>query len=119
MIEFEEYLSKAEQQAVRAMLKEVIKRGYMVSINCGEEVTVKAKLGRPIDDLLCGVGWTGEDSFTVYTSNKERIGSFYALYQRSDARDEVFHDYSYRVATPGAKEIMEEIWKIAGRDHSL
>lgn len=88
-----QYATPGEARAARKLVKAALAAGYMVSVNDGEEWTVKQSTNaREIIDALCT---TGEDMLRLRDpADGATIGSFWLIYGNDPSGDELISDHS-------------------------
>jgi len=88
-----QYATAGEGRAARKLIRAALAQGYAVSVNDGEETTVRrSKREREIIDALCT---TGEDYVILHLPDSgERAGSFYLVYGNDDDGSELIADHT-------------------------
>ncbi len=76
------YASADEAKVARKLVKHLIKQGLTISVNDGEETTVKrsTKAKQVIDALAT----TGEDTLIIHTKGLRRVGTIYMIYNNGE-----------------------------------
>ena len=86
------YATTGEARAARKLIKAALARELSVSVNDGEETTIKrSRKYREIVDALCT---TGEDYLIVYAPTGDRVGSFYLVYGNAADGSELIADHT-------------------------
>jgi hypothetical protein len=90
MIKTLEYASKEEARACRKLISLALSKGYLISVNDGEEWTVKkSNKASEILEALCS---TGQDTLLFRDAEGNRLGVFDLVWGNSD--EELVADYS-------------------------
>lgn len=89
--DLERFATKGEATAVKRLVRIVLERGYMVSINDGEEWTVNLSTDR--NEILSALATTGEDILRLYKDG-ERAGSLWLVYGNAEDGRELIADHS-------------------------
>ena len=90
-ISLDQYASRDEATYARKLVDVILARGYTISVNDGEEWTVKRSTDKYA--ILAAMATAGEDSLAVRTMDGEKVGTFFLVYQ-DGAGDEVISDCS-------------------------
>jgi hypothetical protein len=89
--DLERFATKGEAEVVKRLVRIVLERGYMVSINDGEEWTVTLSTDR--NEILSALATTGEDIVRLYKDG-ERAGSLWLVYGNAEDGSELIADHS-------------------------
>lgn len=89
--DLERFATKDEVAVVKRLVRIILERGYMVSINDGEDWTVNLSTDR--NEILSALGTTGEDIIRLY-KNGERAGSIWLVFGNADDGSELIADHS-------------------------
>jgi hypothetical protein len=93
MLSLDHYASKDEATTVRRLIGHALAQDWTVSVNDGEEWTVK-KANDPAE-ILAALATTGEDSLRFRDSEGNAVGTMYLIYQGGDSPgDEVVNDHT-------------------------
>lgn len=95
-ISLDKYAGKEEAAVARRLVRKALEAGYTVSVNDGEEWTVKKSTNR--DEILAALATTGEDSIRIRNAEGEKIGTLYLVYQDGPG-DELIADFTDNPAT--------------------
>ena len=99
-----EYATKGEAAVARRLVKALLARELSVSVNDGEEWTVKkSRVYRAIVDALCT---TGEDYLRAYAPTGDCLGGFYLVWDNADDGSELISDHT-------ANDFCERLARIA------
>jgi hypothetical protein len=89
---FMRYTQPGERRVARALINAALDKGYTVSVNDGEEWTVRRSSNlREITDALAT---TGEDFIRFYDGDKS-VGTFNLIWGNDETGAELISDYSY------------------------
>jgi hypothetical protein len=102
-IDLDRYAGKEEAVVARRLVRKALKLGYTVSVNDGEEWTVKKSSDRMT--ILCALASTGEDFLKFRNADGEAIGTMMLVYQNGPG-DELIADYS-------ANDAMDRLFALA------
>lgn len=91
VIDLERFATKGEVTVVKRLVRIVLERGYIVSINDGEEWTVNLSTDRK--EILSALGTTGEDTIRLYKDG-EWAGSIWLVYGNAEDGSELIADHS-------------------------
>lgn len=94
------YHSMGEARAASRLVREILARGFTISVNDGEETTLTAS--RDKRAIMREMGTTGENILTIKTPDGKRAGWFLLVYG---------NDPSEIVCDHGANETCEAIWQ--------
>jgi hypothetical protein len=94
-----ENASQAEAAAARKLVKLALSRGFFVSVNDGEEWTVK--YSNKATEILAALDTTGQDYLTFRDADKNKLGTMFLVWGNS--APELIADYS-------ANDAMESLW---------
>ncbi len=101
------YATKGEATVARRLVKAMLARELSVSVNDGEEWTVKkSRVYREIIDALCS---TGEDYLRIYAPTGDCLGAFYLVWGNAEDGSELISDYS-------ANDFCERLVRIAYKE---
>jgi hypothetical protein len=100
------YAGKEEAAVARRLVRAALGKGYKVSVNDGEEWTVKQSTDR--NTILAALATTGADTLRIRSAEGESLGSLYLVYQNGPG-DELIADHS-------DNEAMTELYKLANRE---
>lgn len=89
--DLDRFATKGEAEVVKRLVRIVLERGYMVSINDGEEWTVTLSTDR--NEILSALATTGEDIVRLYKDG-ERAGSLWLVYGNAEDGSELIADHS-------------------------
>lgn len=89
--DLERFATKGEAAVVKRLVRIVLERGYMVSVNDGEEWTVNLSTNR--NEILSALATTGEDIIRLYKDG-ERAGSIWLVYGNAEDGRELIADHS-------------------------
>jgi hypothetical protein len=93
MLSLDQYTGRHEAAAVRRLIGHALAQDWTVSVNDGEEWTVKKS--RDSDEILAALATTGEDTLKFRDPEGKAVGTMYLVYQGGDnPGDEVVCDYS-------------------------
>lgn len=92
-----------EEKYVRKLVRNILERGYTISVNDGEEWTV---VDSPDEALIMGaLGTTDEDFIKVRDPlDYKALGVFHLIYGNDPEGEEVISDYT-------ASPLFETIWR--------
>jgi hypothetical protein len=107
---FDQYTTQGERTVVRRLIKAALAAGYTISVDDGEEITVKrsSKL-KTITDALAT---TGEDTLQLYAADPSKTvgwhgaGRFYLIWGNAADGSELISDFT-------ANDLCEGLWKQA------
>ena len=107
---FQQYATAGERKVARRLIKAALAAGYNISVNDGEEWTVKrsTKL-KTIEDALCT---TGEDTIRICADNPSKTigfhgaGYFYLVWGNEESGECLISDFT-------ANDVCEGLWKQA------
>ena len=107
---FDQYTTAGERKVARRLIKAALAAGYTISVDDGEEITVKrsSKL-KTITDALAT---TGEDTLQLYAADPSKTvgwhgaGRFYLIWGNADDGSELVADYT-------DSDICNGLWKQA------
>jgi hypothetical protein len=85
------FATKGEAVVAKRLIRIILERGYMVSINDGEEWTVELSTDRK--EILPALATTGEDILRLYKDG-ERAGSIWLVYGNAEDGSELIADHS-------------------------
>lgn len=88
------YAPKAAVESATRLVNAALASGYTISVNDGEEWTVKNSRSR--QEILDAMGTTGEDYLMVRTAEGAKIAQYYLIYQNGA---DVVSDWSYTEET--------------------
>ena len=89
--DLERFATKGEAEVVKRLVRIVLERGYVVSINDGEEWTVEQSKDRK--EILPALATTGEDIIRLYKDG-ERAGFFLLVYGNAEDGSELIADHA-------------------------
>lgn len=89
--DLERFATKGEVAVVKRLVRVILERGYMVSINDGEDWTVNLSTDR--NEILSALGTTGEDIIRLYKDG-ERAGSIWLVFGNADDGSELIADHT-------------------------
>lgn len=89
--DLERFATKGEVAVVKRLVRIILERGYMVSINDGEDWTLNLSTDRK--EILSALGTTGEDIIRLYKDG-ERAGSIWLVFGNADDGSELISDHS-------------------------
>ena len=93
MIDLDRYAGRHEATAVRRLIGHALTQGWKVSVNDGEEWTVKQSTDKA--EILAALASTGQDTLRFRDAEGEPLGSMWLIYQGGDnPGDEVVNDYT-------------------------
>jgi hypothetical protein len=93
MLSLDQYTGHLEAAAVRLLIDHALAQDWTVSVNDGEEWTVKKSRDR--DEILAALATTGEDILKFRDSEGKALGTMWLIYQGGDnPGDEVVNDYT-------------------------
>lgn len=95
-ISLDKYAGKEEAAVARRLVRKAIEAGYKLSVNDGEEWTVKGSTDRKA--VLEALASTGADTIRVRTMEGAKVGDLNLIYQNGPG-DELIADYSDNPAT--------------------
>jgi hypothetical protein len=107
---FNDYTTQGERAVARRLIKAALAAGYTISVDDGEEITVKrsSKL-KAITDALAT---TGEDTLQLYAADPSKTvgwhgaGRFYLVWGNAEDGSELISDHT-------ANNLCEDLWKQA------
>jgi hypothetical protein len=112
-ISFDQYTTAGERKVVRRLVRAALAAGYTISVDDGEEMTVKrASKLKTIEDALAT---TGEDMLQLYAADPSKTvgwhgaGRFYLVWGNADDGSELIADHS-------ANDLCEGLWAQAMGD---
>lgn len=92
-LSLDEYTGKEEAKAVRKLVRNALAQDWTVSVNDGEEWTVKKSSN--FDEIIAALATTGGDTLRFRDSEGNSMGSMWLIYQGgNNPGDEVVSDYS-------------------------
>jgi hypothetical protein len=107
---FNDYTTSGERNVVRRLVRAALNAGYTISVNDGEEWTVKRSTNaKTIKDALAT---TGEDTLRLHAADPSKTigwhnaGSFSLIWGNADDGSELIADYT-------DNGICEELWTLA------
>lgn len=86
------YATTGEARTARKLVKAALARELSVSVNDGEETTVRRS--RKYSEIVDALATTGEDYIVVYAPTGDRVGSFYLVYGNDDDGSELIADHT-------------------------
>jgi hypothetical protein len=89
------FATKGEAVVAKRLIRIILERGYMVSINDGEEWTVELSTDRK--EILPALATTGEDIIRLYKDG-ERAGFFLLIYGNAEDGSELIADHADNAA---------------------
>ena len=89
------FATKGEAVVAKRLIRIILERGYMVSINDGEEWTVELSTDRK--EILPALATTGEDIIRLYKDG-ERVGSLWLVYGNAEDGSELIADHADNAA---------------------
>jgi hypothetical protein len=104
----EKYATEGERNVISRFLDLVLAKGWYVSMDDGEEVTVRRSQDKSA--IMAAMATTEEDYLRVYSNPEDkktaddRIGWFRIIYGNAEDGSELIADYS-------ANDLCEDIWK--------
>lgn len=101
------YATAGEARVVRKLVKAALAAGYSVSVNDGEEWTVKRSTSTKV--IFDALATTGEDRLLLRDSEGNTAGSFWLIYGNDPSGEEVISDHS-------DNEVCEALYKAAHSD---
>lgn len=90
MNDLNKYAPIAAVKSATRLVDAALASGYTVSVNDGEEWTVKKSTDRKV--ILDAMGTTGEDRLMVRNAAGDKIACYYLIYQNGS---DVLSDWSY------------------------
>jgi hypothetical protein len=103
MLDLDRYTGRHEAPAVRRLIGHALAQDWSVSVNDGEESTVKKSRDR--NEILAALGTTGGDTLRFRGPDGETVGVMILIYQGGDnPADEVVSDYT-------SNEAMEYLYR--------
>ena len=107
---FQQYATAGERNVARRLIRAALNAGYTISVNDGEEWTVKRSTSaRIIKDALCT---TGEDTLRLHAADPSKTvgwhgaGRFYLVWGNADDGSELIADYT-------DNGVCNELWALA------
>lgn len=107
---FQQYTTAGERNVARRLIRAALNAGYTISVNDGEEMTVKrASKLKTIEDALCT---TGEDTLQLYAADPSKTvgwfgaGRFYLVWGNAADGSELISDHT-------DNDLCEGLWKQA------
>ena len=107
---FDQYATAGERNVARRLIRAALNAGYTISVNDGEEWTVKRSTSaRIIKDALCT---TGEDTLRLHAADPSKTvgwhnaGSFSLIWGNADDGSELIADYT-------DNGVCNELWALA------
>tara|TARA_R110000868_G_scaffold47912_1_gene156421 strand:+ start:420 stop:812 length:393 start_codon:yes stop_codon:yes gene_type:complete len=107
-----QYATAGEARVVRKLVKAAIAAGYSVSVNDGEEWTVKRSTSTKV--IFDALATTGEDTIRISAADPSKTtgwhgaGSFCLIYGNDPSGEEILADYT-------DNEVCEALYKAAYR----
>ena len=93
MLALDEYTGKNEAPVVRRLIGNALAQKWLVSVNDGEEWTVRKSKNR--DKILEALATTGEDVLRFHDSEGNNLGMISLIYQGGDSDgEEVISDHT-------------------------
>lgn len=89
-MDLDNYATKGEARAARSLIHHALRLGYSISVNDGQEWTVKHSRNR--DDILFALASTGED--IVRCSNGQQVAVFYLIWGNDEDGSELISDHT-------------------------
>ena len=89
--DLERFATKDEVAVVKRLVRIILERGYMVSINDGEDWTGNLSTDRK--GILSALGTTGEDIIRLYKDG-ELAGSIWLVFGNAEDGSELISDHS-------------------------
>lgn len=87
-----QYATAGEARAARKLVKAALARELSVSVNDGEETTVRRS--RKYSEIIDALATTGEDYLILYAPTGDRVGTFYLIYGNDDDGSELIADHT-------------------------
>jgi hypothetical protein len=104
---FKQYATAGERKVARRLIKAALAAGYTISVDDGEEITVKRSATlKTITDALAT---TGEDTLQLYAADPSKTvgwhgaGRFYLVWGNADDGSELISDFT-------ANDVCEGLW---------
>ena len=94
------YHSEGEARAASRLVREILSRGFSVSVNDGYETTLHTS--RAKGGIMREMGTTGENILILHNPDGSPIGRFYLIFGNDPS--EIISDHS-------ANDTCEAIWK--------
>jgi len=91
-IALDRFASTGEAVKARRLIRLALEAGYVVSVQDGEEWTVKQSADRMT--ILAAMATTGEDRIRFRKATGERIGTAYLIYGNAHDGSELIADYT-------------------------
>ena len=101
---FEQYTTAGERTIARKLVKAALDAGYSVSVNDGQEWTVKSAWR--LKTVLDALATTGEDILHLRDAAGEPVGRFYLIWGNEDTGECLVYDHS-------ANDICEALYNVA------
>lgn len=92
MNDLTQYATKGEGAVARRLVKAALAAGYAISVNDGEEWTVKRSTKAKA--VLEALATTGEDVIRIRDADGVACGSFYLVWGNADDGSELISDHS-------------------------
>jgi hypothetical protein len=86
------YATKGEATVARRLVKALLAREMFVSVNDGEEWTVKKS--RAYGEIVNALCSTGEDYLRAYAPTGDCLGGFYLVWGNADDGSELISDHT-------------------------
>jgi multidrug efflux pump subunit AcrA (membrane-fusion protein) len=102
--------ARIEAQIARRVVESAIAKGYSVSVDDGEEITLSRS--RDVDAILNAMWTTDEDRLYINLPNAKRLGMIYFVYGNEGF--DVINDYSVSLEEPFMSEVnawVEREWE--------
>ena len=87
-----QYATTGEARVARKLVKAALARELSISVNDGEETTVKRS--RDYRAIVDAMATTGEDYLTMYAPTGDRVGTFVLIYGNDESGEELISDHT-------------------------
>jgi hypothetical protein len=95
-----QFATAGEARAARKLVKALLARELSVSVNDGEETTVRRS--RKYSEIVDALATTGEDYLIAYAPTGDRVGSFYLIYGNDESGEELIADHTDNIVCNSA-----------------
>lgn len=102
----DQFASAGESKQARRLVSRILTFGYSISIDDGEEITVRHSRNRK--ELYPAMCTTGEDRLLIHDSTGKHIGTFWLVYGNAANGEELIADHTGNDICDAIAEYVDE-----------